>query len=138
MAMRIGPPPPLEVKGFLLLLLHHVEGIVELAQLVVDQRMRREAVLRKPRAMKPIPVKRPLEKAGLNDGDETAGQYPDREQMGVLSRWGLLLAISAMVLGNSSDFDFCPGVGQNADRARAAQNLAAMAVASRSTSAISL
>ncbi len=57
------PSPPLEVKRLLLLLLDDVERILEFAELVVDQRVRREAVLGEPRAVQPVTVERPTRRS---------------------------------------------------------------------------
>jgi hypothetical protein len=38
MAISVGPPQPREGEGFLLLLVVDVKGVVELAELVMDER----------------------------------------------------------------------------------------------------
>lgn len=65
--------PPSERQGLVLLLIRDVEGVVELAELVVDQGVLGETVLGKPWPMQPVSVECPFHEAGLYDGDE--GSY---------------------------------------------------------------
>ena len=57
-------------------LLHDVEGIVEFAELMMDQGVLGEALLRQPRAVQPVAMEGPFEEAGLYDSHEKPNQYP--------------------------------------------------------------
>ena len=50
----------------------HVERVVELAELMVDEGVGGEAFLGQPGPVKPVAVERPLEEARLDDGDRDA------------------------------------------------------------------
>ena len=60
----------------MLLLLHDVEGVVEFAELMMDQGVLGEALFRQPRAVQPVAMEGPLEEAGLYDSDEKTNRYP--------------------------------------------------------------
>src|SRR5437762_2745976 len=66
--------PPGEGESLLLLLVVNVEGVVELAELVVNERVGRETVLGEPGAMEPVAMERPLEKAGLHGSHRDYGE----------------------------------------------------------------
>ena len=57
----------------MLFLVDDEEGIVELAELMMDERVGGEAVLRQPWPMKPIAVEGPFEEARLHDGKRDTG-----------------------------------------------------------------
>jgi hypothetical protein len=59
-----------------LLLLHDMKRIVELAELVMDQRVGGEAVFGQPGSVEPVSMKSPFKKAGLDDRDEEGDGYP--------------------------------------------------------------
>src|SRR5262245_59146860 len=79
------PAPPREGEGLLLLLVMDMKGVVELAELVVDERVGGEAILREPGSMEPVTMECPLEEACLHGGYGNGGncgedfqKYPPR------------------------------------------------------------
>src|SRR5437867_7888811 len=81
---------------------------------MVNERMRREAALREPRTVQPIAMKRPLEKAGLDDGDETAGENRDGEQMEPSGEMGTVTRTIGPAGGKLKRFRAFLRAGQNA------------------------
>ena len=65
---------------FFLFVLGDVKGVVELTELMVDQGVGGEDVLRQPWPVQPVAMEHPLEEAGLHDSEQERAHDPGGRQ----------------------------------------------------------